>query len=101
MSSAGDPIVGTPDLPVVTLSALPTELKSRIVRHCFNQDEQLVLLIDSLKQQGVGEPMLDEIREDHPGTVRSLFEVLKEWSALAVPYCFRVRFPPIVLSFIR
>ncbi|BGP47517.1 hypothetical protein JCM10450v2_003372 [Rhodotorula kratochvilovae] len=90
MSSICDPIVGTPDLPAVTLSALPTELKSRIVRDCFDQDEQLVLLLDSLKQPGVGEPMLDEIREDHPGTVRSLFEVSKEWSALAAPYRFRV-----------
>ncbi|BGP47530.1 hypothetical protein JCM10450v2_003385 [Rhodotorula kratochvilovae] len=88
MSSTSDPVVGTPDLPTVSLSALPTELKSRIVRQCFDQDEQLVLLLDSLKQQGVGEPMLDAIRED-PGTVKSLFEVSKEWSARAAPLVFR------------
>ncbi|BGP39419.1 hypothetical protein JCM10449v2_003361 [Rhodotorula kratochvilovae] len=90
MSSICDPIVGTPDLPAVTLSALPTELKSRIVRHCFDQDEQLVLLLDSLKQQGIDETALDEIRREHPGTIRSLFEVSKEWSAYAAPYRFRV-----------
>ncbi|BGP47506.1 hypothetical protein JCM10450v2_003361 [Rhodotorula kratochvilovae] len=72
------------------LSALPTELKSRIVRICAEQDEQVSRLLDALKKQGVRESLVNDVREDHPGTVRSLFEVSREWSALTAPYRFRV-----------
>ncbi|GAA6057497.1 hypothetical protein JCM3770_000586 [Rhodotorula araucariae] len=80
----------SPSHPHATLGALPAELKAQIVRHCFHQDGEVALLLTSLGQQRHDAKALEELRIDHSGTVKNLFEVSREWSALAAPYRFRV-----------
>ncbi|BGO89772.1 hypothetical protein NBRC10512_004424 [Rhodotorula toruloides] len=79
--------------PRVTIDALPTEVKTRIVEFCHEQDERMRRWIECLSEFDLSWPQYKSVRQktmrDHPSTVGVLFGMSKTWSAIAAPFRFR------------
>ncbi|GAA5887677.1 hypothetical protein JCM6882_001493 [Rhodosporidiobolus microsporus] len=75
-----------PQLPRCGMNDLPTEIKARIVELCAQQDERFRVEIAKLP---FGQ-MLEEGKVTQGHSLRALFEVSKEFCALAAPHIFKV-----------
>ncbi|KAK4332712.1 Proteophosphoglycan ppg4 [Rhodotorula toruloides] len=79
--------------PRVTIDALPTEVKTRIVEFCHEQDERMRRWIERLSDFDLNWPQYKPIRQktvrEHPSTVGVLFGMSKTWSAIAAPFRFK------------
>lgn len=88
------------NLPRATMDALPTEVKTRIVEFCHEQDERLRQWNKRLSQFDLSWPALKSDRQQtirqHPCTIGVLFRVSKTWSAIAAPFRFKVSFSILV-----
>ncbi|BGP44035.1 hypothetical protein JCM10450v2_008252 [Rhodotorula kratochvilovae] len=82
--------------PRASIHILPPELKSRIAKHCAEQDQrhlELRELFDEQMEDIMDGPPLDHLLEGldrrYSRSLAALFRVSVEWSEIAAPYRFR------------
>ncbi|BGP52271.1 hypothetical protein JCM10450v2_008242 [Rhodotorula kratochvilovae] len=75
-------------MPRVKLDDLPSEVKTRIVELCAEQDERFQEWTAAVKAMGAMKAELAEIRRSHGRSLGALFCTSKGWSEMAAPFLF-------------
>ncbi|BGP44016.1 hypothetical protein JCM10450v2_008233 [Rhodotorula kratochvilovae] len=75
-------------MPRVKLDDLPTEVKTRIVELCAEQDERFREWTAAVEAMGAMKDGIVEIRKSHGRSLGALFCTSRDWSAVAAPFVF-------------